>query len=180
MADAERAEKRQILVDDVARGIRIDSTTVEQTGGRLAEMPSRQSDRLRGARCACEHGRLDQPLQIQRSIVTSAPQIADHSEQSRTRTARVHTDPSGKNGHEIEHFDVARIDEPVDLCIGMRRTQRRSDRNPVNHVAKRSQANDQEPLTHGSWLVDGRWWMVVVVSGSAEDAAMRASRSRVE
>ena len=85
-ADADRLQHRQILVNDVRRGL-AGRLRVEQAGGALAQQLRRKSDDARCAGQSREHRRLQQPLKIERHIVPRAAQFA-HRADDRAQPAR--------------------------------------------------------------------------------------------
>ena len=91
--------------------------------------------------------------------------------QSRKRTPWIKWVDGSDHRHQPDEIGVARIDDPVDRATWIAMLERGDRRDRVNHVAERSQTDDQES------------WRAFVHDDEARlraDEAIRVSRSRVE
>ena len=115
---------------------------------RPARAGARRKAHPLGAHRAREHRRFHQPLQIDDGVV---PAPRSSRSDRNVRLARVSTAMRlSMPGTICEQRHVARVHDPVDLRRRKARTQGRRRGNPMNDVAERAEADDQEAMIHGA------------------------------
>ena len=121
------------------------SFRVENAGCALAQLIRGESDDAGSAGKARKGGRFYEPLQIERDIVTIAPQLT-HDGPHGTCVAGLNGNRPIHNRNEIDDLGMPRIDEPVDRRIGMGAANRSYRRYRINNVAELADPDDEDSL----------------------------------
>ncbi len=166
IVDLQRREQREVLVDDVCRVSRVGRIGVEGPSQLFAQMFPGKSDRSVAADTACEHRRLQEPLEIDDRVVIHLAKLAHRLAKPLAPfapfdRARIDRDAAIDARDEIEQFDVTRIDHPVHPTAWKLALQRGRYWNAMDDIPKRPEADDQKAV-------------------HVDERAIRDRRSRVE
>ena len=140
-----RLRQRQRVVDDVRPG-RLGGRVVGPARQRLSQVAPRQADDASRAGEVGQRRRFQQPLRVDGDVVARGPQRAHrrHDAGVAAQAARVDRDDRREPGDVVEDGAMPDVDEPVDSRVGPGRAQRGSERQRVDDVAERAEADDQE------------------------------------
>ena len=120
---------------------------------RFAQMRRRKANHTSRPYETRRNRRLQESLHVDRNVVPATTQFAAHSPSLYTRSGERNSPVDDR--HELDQLSEPLLNQPVNLRVWKRPTERRHDRKGVNEVPERTQSNHKYP--HARVYDEGQW-----------------------